>query len=589
MKKILSVALVLAMTVGTLTACGSTAQTTTATTEAATEVSTAATEAATEATTAVATGSAAPDWTAYDDLIAQIKASTDFEAREALLHQAEDMVMATGAVVPLYYYNDIFMLKSGIEGIYSNNFGFKFFMYAQTDSDTLRLNLASEPAKLDPALNTTVDGACLAVSSFAGLYTYDKDGKIVPALADSYEVSDDGLVYTFTLKEDLKWSDGTPLTAKDFEYSWKRAANPETAADYGYLFNTFALGEDGLINVVASEDGKTFTATLTAPCAYFLDLCAFPAFYPVPQTSVEAAADYATNPGAWAQEAGFVSNGAYTLESWTHDENMVYVKNPNYYDAANVKVEKLEFMLSADDTAIFAAYNAGDLDFIDTVPTDEIANLLSNKEFHIVDQLGTYYVGFNVNSPLFEGKTVEQAAAMRKAIGLLIDRDYIVENVAQTGQQVANTFVPPAMLDGHGGEFRVNDDAYTYPNKDNVGYYNPTYSQENVDEAIALLETAGYTFGDDGMLSAETPLTVEYLLNDGTGHVAVAEAMQQDLAAIGITMNINSMEWNVFSEERKAGHFDFCREGWLADFNDPINMLEMWTTESGNNDMQFGR
>ena len=388
MKKILAMTLVAAMSFSMLAGCGSKTEapaTDAAATEEVTDEAAETTDA--EATDAEATGSPAPEWAAYDELIAKIKASTDTVEREGLLHQAEDMLMSTSAVVPIYYYNDIYMQKADVTGIYSNVFGFKYFQFASTPRETLNINLASEPAKLDPALNSSVDGACLVVNSFEGLYTYNKDGALEPAFADSYEVSEDGLTYTFTLKDGLKWSDGSDLTAADFEYSWKRAANPDTAADYAYLFDIIAKGDDGLVNATASEDGKTFTVVLTAPCPYFLDLCAFPGFYPVKQESVEAAADWQTNPGAWCQEAGFVTSGAYTLESWTHNESMVYVKNPNYYRADEVKIEELHFMLSDDDTAIFAAYNSGDLDFIDTVPTDEIAALLENPEFHIIDQL----------------------------------------------------------------------------------------------------------------------------------------------------------------------------------------------------------
>lgn len=544
------------------------------------------------ATVSAKSSEAAPDWEAYDALIADIKMETDTVVREEKMHQAEDMLMETGAIVPLYYYNDIYLQKESVTGIYSNDYGFKYFMFADNgDNTTLRMNLASEPDKLDPALNTTVDGACLVVNSFEGLCVYNADGELELALADSYEVSEDGLTYTFTMKDGLLWSDGSELTAKDFEYSWKRAADPNTAADYAYMFDVIAKTEDGALDVTASEDGKTLTINLVAPCVYFLDLCAFPCYYPVPQASVEAAEGWEENAGAWAQEAGFVTNGAYTLESWAHEESMVYVKNPNYYRADEVKVEKVEYMLSADDTAIFAAYNAGDLDFADTVPTDEIQNLLDNPEFHIIDNLGTYYVCFNVNSPLFEGKTPEQANAMRRGLSLLIDRDYIVENVGQTGQIPANTFIPAGMLDGNGGEFRVNDDAYTYPSEEAVGYYDPSYDayDANLEEAIALLEEAGYVFTEDGMLSEETPLSITYITNEGTAHVAIAESIQQDFAVIGANLVIETNEWNVFLNERKAGNFDICRNGWLADFNDPINMLEMWITDSGNNDIQFGR
>ena len=526
------------------------------------------------------------EWATYDALIAEIKSSTDFEARAELMHQAEDILMSNGCVIPLYYYNDVFMQKDYVSGIYSNAYATKFFMYAQmgNGADTLRLNLASEPDFLDPALNSSVDGACLAANSFSGLYTYDAQGNTAPACAESYTVSEDGCTYTVTLKEGLKWSDGSDLTAADFEYSWKRAASPVTAADYGYMFSSFVGYEEGNIDVTAT-DARTLVFTLVAPCAYMEDLMAFPTFYPVKQSEVEKYEDWDVNPGHWCQEAGFVSNGAFVCTGWTHDESMIYEKNPYWYDADSVTVEKLEFMLSADDTAIYAAYNAGNLDFADSVPTDEIAALLNNPEFHIVDELGTYYVAFNCKSSLFEGKTPEEAACMRLAFSLLIDRDYICENVGQTGQVAANAYIPLGMADGAGGIFKT--DAV------NQGYYNPYAINEDyegtVAQAITLLKAAGFKFDENGMLSEETPISIEYLTNVASGHVAVAESMQQDFAAVGIEMTIQQQDWNVFLQERKNGNFDIAREGWIADFNDPINMLEMWITESGNNDCQFGR
>ena len=538
-----------------------------------------------------------PAWEEYDTLIAEIKASTDFVEREALMHQAEDMLMGTGAIVPLYYYNDIFMKRDTIEGFYANLYGTKYFMHASNgDSDTLKMQLASEPDRLDPALNSTVDGATLAANTFGGLYTYDENGQTAPNFATGYTVSDDGLTYTFTMREGLVWSDGTPLTAKDFEYSWKRAADPETAADYAYMFNGIeGYGTEEGLNVTASEDGTTLTVVLTAPCAYMLDLMAFPTFFAVQQACVESAAGYkdadgnVLDAGAWATEAGFVSSGAYILESWVHNESMVYVKNPNYWDAENVKLERLELMLSADDAVVFAAYEAGDLDFIDTVPSDEIKNLLGVRDdCYLIDNLGTYYISFNVKSPLFDGLTVEQAANVRTALSLLIDRQYLVDTVAQCGQQLANTFIPAGMLDGHGGEFRVNDDTYTFPDAENTGYFGFDLNA-NTEKARELLESAGYVFDENGMLSAETPLSFEYLTNTGTGHEGIAQCVQQDLALLGINMTIRTVEWDVFLNERKDGNYDICRNGWLADFNDPINMLEMWTTDSGNNDCQFGR
>ena len=450
MKKQLALVLAAVMVSASLAACGSSggaaetaapaateapAETEAAETEAAeTEAAeTEAAEAAEEAPDAAALVSDAfidpvNDWAKYDELIAEIKAETDMAHRTELMHQAEDILMSNYAVIPVYYYNDLYMEKDYVKGVYANAFATKFFMYAELEngSDTLRLNLASEPDYLDPALNSSVDGACLAANSFSGLYTYDSEGKPVPACAESYEVSEDGLTYTVKLKEGLKWSDGSDLTANDFVYSWKRATDPKTAADYEYMFSGFDGYGDGNINVTAIDD-TTLEFVLAAPCAYMEDLMAFPTFYPVKQEAVESYADWETTPGGWCQEAGFVSNGAYVCTGWNHDTSMTYEKNPYFWDADNVKIEKLEFMLSADDTAIYSAYNAGDVDFIDTVPTDEVQTLIDsqNPEFKVIDELGTYYIAFNVNSKLFEGKTPEQAACMREAINLLIDRDYI--------------------------------------------------------------------------------------------------------------------------------------------------------------------
>lgn len=534
---------------------------------------------------------AAPAWEDYNARIAEIRTETDLAKREALMHEAEDELMSTWAVVPLYYYNDVYMQKTDVENIYANLFGFKYFGYAKTPDNTLSLQIASEPNKLDPALNSTVDGACLAILAFSGLVTYDAEGQLVPELAESYEMSEDGMTYTFTLRDGLKWSDGEDLNAEDVAYSWNRLANPETGADYAYLTSAIATKEDGTLDIEASEDGKTFTVNLNAPCAYFLDLCAFPAFYPVPQQNVESAEGAAENPGAWCVESGFVTSGPMTCTEWKHNESMTYEKNPNYFRADEVSLEKIQFMLSSDDTAIWNAFEDGSLQFIDTIATDMMATAKEKEEYHNIPTLGTYYAGFNVNSELFAGKTVQQAADMRKAMTLLIDRQYIVDTIAQADQEIANTFIPTGMFDGNGGEFRVNDDAYTYPMEDVVGYFDPSVDayEANLEEARKLLEGAGYQFDESGMLSADTPISMTYLTNDSEGNVKIGESIQQDFAAIGINVTVETREWSVFLDERKQGKFDFCREGWLADYNDPINMLEMWETESGNNDMQFGR
>ncbi len=538
--------------------------------------------------------SAAPDWTEYNQIIFNIKNTTDYNEREKMMHRAEDILMSTGAVVPLYYYNDPYLQKPSITGVFSSLFGTKYFMYAKGCKDrTLRVSLSSDPTYLDPALNSSVDGACLVANTFAGLYTYNSAGECIPALADEsnpYEVSADGLSYTFHLKKDLKWSDGTPLTASDFVYSWNRAVSSELNADYAYMFSNFAGYDDNKIKAKAVDD-STLSFSLTSPCAYILDLMAFPIFFPVPQSSVEAADPDGINPGAWAEQPGFVVSGPFMLQSWDQGDKMVYVKNPNYYDAANVEIDQLIYSLESDEEAIYNAYKNDELDFADSVPTEEIAGFLSsgNPEFVIAPSLGTYYFAFNVNSHMFDGKTSMQAAAMRRAIGLLIDRRYIAENIGQTGQVVATSFIPEGMLDGNGGVFKTDDEQYSFPDSSSTGYYPADKTDASVAEAKTLLEEAGYAFGADGKLSADTPIAFEFLTNDSASHILVAEAIAKDLAEVGIQMTIVKEDWTTFLQDRKDGNYDVAREGWLADFNDPINMLEMFITESGNNDPQFGR
>ena len=450
------------------------------------------------------------------------------------------------------------------------------------DKTTLNIWMSSEPAHIDPALNSSVDGGCLAVNSFEGLMRYNEAGELEPACAESYEVSDDGLTYTFTMRDGLKWSNGDDLDATDFVYSWKRAASPEVAADYSYLCEIFPsfTYEEGLGDgdVVASEDGKTLTVTLKSVCPYFLDLCAFPFFFPVNQEAVEASMSDGDPVGTWANDAGenFVCNGAYVLKSWNHDSDMTYVKNDNYWDADSVTVTTLNVMLTAETTAAYTAYTTGDLDFIDDIPVEEMETAKTSSEYVVLDNLGTYYASFNYNTDLYDelGLDEEQAKVFRHAITLLIDRQYIIDTVGQNNQEVATSFVPAGCSDGNGGEFK---------NKD---YYSTDY-EANVEEAKSLLESIGLYDTASDALTQDISLT--YLTNNSEGNVKIGECIQADLATVGINLSIDQEEWNVFQETRKAGKYDFAREGWIMDYNDPVNMLEMYTTSSGNNNPQFGK
>ncbi len=535
--------------------------------------------------------SSLPEWSVYDTLIREIKTETDFAKRAEMMHQAEDMLMETGAVIPLFYYNDAYLQSSEVSGIYSSIDSSKFFFYAQKEGDdTLRINIGPEPDFLDPALGTSMEKGLLTSNSFSGLYEYNSEGDMAPVLAEGCEISDDGLTYTFSLKDGLKWSDGSDLTADDFVYSWKRAADPKTGCEYSYMLDVIAGYEEAQAGnpdalQVSAPDEKTIIVHLNNPCAYFLNLVAFTTYRPVKRSAVEAEENWETNPGAWAQEAGFVTSGPYTLESWKHDESMIYVKNPYWYDAGNVTIERIEYMLSSDEVTVYNAYRAGDLDFADIVPADEIRTLIdsADPEFHVIGQLATYEVIFNVKSHLFDGKTVEQANAMRHAFSKLIDRRSIVDTVTQTGEKAATSFIPAGMADGNGGIFK-DASAWNYPVGD--GYYD---TEQDVEGAIDLLKSAGYEFDENGMLSEATPIEFEFLTNPNPTNTEIAECIQMDFAEIGIKMTIRTIEQKILLGEKRSGNYDISSASWWADFNDPINMLEMWTTNSGNNNVQFGR
>ena len=289
--------------------------------------------------------------------------------------------------------------------------------------------------------------------------------------------------------------------------------------------------------------------------------------------------------GSWCLEAGFVTNGAYTVTSWSHGESLVFAKNDNYYRADEVTIPLLQFIVSRDP---LGDYRAGNLDFLisTTIPVEEIPALVNDLEFCVKDTLGIQYAMFNVNAPLFEGKTLRQAVAMRKAMSLLIDRDMMVDTLGKTGQRIATSFVPAGMADGNGGIFKENTEAYTFPVAEEEGYYPSHLSDANVEEAIALLKYAGYEFTGEGMLSEETPLSLTYLSNN----LDAALCIKESLSRIGIEVVIDERDdWNDFFSNMRNGNFDISFSGWVADFNDPINMLEMWTAGSGNNNCRLGR
>ena len=348
----------------------------------------------------------------YDVLIKEIKACTDTATRYALMHVAEDMLMDTGCLTPIYYYTDLYMVSSKVEGFYSIPLGYKFFQGATVDGkgDSLPVCLASEPDTIDPALNSAVDGATMLCHLFSGLakWVQNEDGTLAVVADCATELpegvaNEDGTVtYTYTLKEGLKWSDGQALTAKDFEFAWKRAASNALGADYGYMFDvikgygTEAEGDTTAVNLaVTAKDDVTLEVTLNNAVAYWNELLAFPTYFPVREDVVASE--------SWATEAAtYICNGAYTITAWEHDSVITLTKNENYHDAASVTMNEIKFYLSDDANNMLTNYKNGDWLLIDDVPTNEIAALKADypEEFVIAGQIGTYYVCWNVNEAL---------------------------------------------------------------------------------------------------------------------------------------------------------------------------------------------
>ena len=453
--------------------------------------------------------------------------------------------------------------------------------------------LASEPDTIDPALNSAVDGATLVAHLFSGLAKWDQDenGALVIAPDAAKElvegvVNEDGTVtYTYTLRDGLKWSDGKDVTAADFEYAWKRAASTALGADYGYMFEVVKGYPDEL--AVKALDEKTLEVTLANSVAYWNELLAFPTYFPVRE-------DVVANE-AWATDAStYVSNGAYKMTGWEHNSKITLTKNPAYHDADKVTMDVIEFYLSDDANNMLTNFENGSWQLIDDVPTNEIANLKVNypTEFVVAGQIGTYYVCWNINeqilpaSSTLTGAEAEAAKAeIRKAISLLFDRNYIVEEIGQAGQIPASSFVAMGMTNPDGSQFYQtaggNDGYY--------GYYNVSADalESNFASAIETLKKY-YTFDEATQMFTDFP-TLTYLYNTSEGHKAIGEYLQNALATVGITMNLENQEWNTFLNTRKNGDYSIARNGWIADYNDPICFLDMWTTSSGNNDVQFGK
>jgi len=432
----------------------------------------------------------------------------------------------------------------------------------------LKVQVGPNPETIDPALNSAVDGGNMLLHAFECLLTVGQDGTLQPGCAETWEESEDGLTWTFHLRDGLKWSDGSDLTAEDFVYSWKRVCDPAVAAPYAETVLGMVKGYDKAIEgdldalAVTAPDAKTLVVEMSAPCTFFGSLAAFATLSPVQQATIEANGD------AWATAPEtYVSNGPFYMTEWEQGSHITFSKNPNYWNADAVKLDKLTFALIEDANAAYSAYQTGEVSFIKDVPTEEIPSLQDNEEFHVDPIIGTYYLNLNCNKDMFKD------ARVRKAFSLAIDRKYVAETIMQGTYTAAGNFMGPGWLDTDNSEF-VNNSNGGKPYIDTENY------EANLEEAKKLMADAGYPNGEGFP-------KFSYTTNDSGYHKAVAEYLQQAWAQLGVEMDVNIVEWASFTPMRRDGEYDAARNGWVGDYSDPSNMLDLLYSTNGNNDGKF--
>ncbi|CAK7064106.1 peptide ABC transporter substrate-binding protein [Tissierella sp.] len=430
----------------------------------------------------------------------------------------------------------------------------------------LKTNNSSEPGSLDPALAQGTHESWILDHTFEGLMKVDPNLKVVPGMAKEYKVSDDNLTYTFTLRDDIKWSNGDPVTAQDFEFAWKRALDPDMASDYahqlyyikgGEAYNTDAGSVDDV--AVKALDDKTLEVTLEAPTAYFLELTAFYTLYPVNKKVAESNADWAKNANT------HVSNGPFTLTEWEHNASIKIRKNENYYDSASIKLDGVDFDIIDDENTAWQKYEGGDYDFLSPLPQAVVAQMKdnSNPELVIGAEVGTYY--YNLNSKVKPFNNVK----VRKGLSMTLDRQTIVDKIAQGGQIAAEGVVPFGMPDENGKEYR-----------DNVGQL-ITY---NVEEGKKLFLEG---LAEEGM-KVEDFKNMVILYNTSEAHKKIAQAAQEMWRVnLGVEIQLENVDFQVKLDREKAGDYHISRAGWIGDYMDPITFIELWESSSSFNDSKY--
>ena len=434
----------------------------------------------------------------------------------------------------------------------------------KTDKKVLSVQLGPNPETLDPALNSAIDGGNMILHAFECLLTLDKDGKPKAGQAEKWESSKDGLTWTFHLRDGLKWSDGSDLTANDYVYSFKRVADPNTGAPYAAtvlgMVEGFEEANKGDLDklAVTALDEKTVQIKLSAPCTYFDSVIAFATLSPVNQATIEANGDsWATAPES------YISNGPFKITEWVPGSYITMSKNENYWDKDSIKLDELKFVLMEDSNAAYNAYKSGDVLMIKDVPTEEIPKLKGKEDFSVEPIIGTYYLSLNLKAEAFKD------ARVREALSLAIDRDYVANTIMEGTYTPAYSLLGPGWLDTDGKEFSKNSNG-------GKGFIGEDHAA-NVEKAKQLLKEAGY----------ENNLSFSYLINDAAYNKPVAEYLQKAWAEIGVKLQVEIVEWSSFIPRRQNGEFDAARNGWVGDYTDPSNMLEIFESGNGNNDGKY--
>lgn len=424
-----------------------------------------------------------------------------------------------------------------------------------------RYALEAEPATLDPAKSTAIPESLVELQLFEGLTRLDAQDQPVPGAAEKWEISPDGLKYTFFLRPNAKWSNGEPVTAQDFEFAWKRALNPDTASENAYMLfpvkNAQAYNEKKAtadqVGVKALND-TTLEVTLEKPTAYFLSLAAFHAFYPVHRQTVAA------NPEKWATDAQtLIGNGPFKLTAWAHSSKLEFAKNGHYWDAAAVRLTNMDWPISDSQTTRLALVENGQVDMMVEPPVVEHDRLTQAGLLKVSPYLGIYYYVFNTKQAPFDNPQV------RKAFSLALNRAALVQNVIKGGKQPAYAWVAPGLKNPVSGkDFREEGG---------------NYATEDTALAKKLLADAGYPGG-----AGLPPVTILY--NTGEMHKSIAEAVQEMWKQnLGVTAALTNQESKVFLESRSQGQFQIARASWVGDYADPMTFMDVF--KDPNNDAQY--